>query len=201
MTLGATTWAWEQDVPPAEKLCLVALSEVIGDPSEWVEWTHRNANTLVRLTGMTNLEASITLSSLANAGLIALRQARFDEREYIFVQFCMPMKTMTAAELVQKEIPEPSNPGYVYVLRGEKVYKIGRAKDPYKRSEQLAIQLPYEVELVSVYDAVDYIAAEKAAHAAFADRRLNGEWFDLTDGDLLALDDLMQPFKSAEVGR
>lgn len=74
--------------------------------------------------------------------------------------------------------------GYVYVLRGGGFYKIGRAKDPHKRAETLAIQLPYESDLVGYVHAPDYRALEAELHERFAHKRKNGEWFDLGPEDL-----------------
>jgi hypothetical protein len=74
--------------------------------------------------------------------------------------------------------------GYVYLLYGGGYYKIGKARDPYKRTETLRIQLPFAVELLHVIESNDYDAAEKELHELFAVKRINGEWFQLTEADV-----------------
>lgn len=83
--------------------------------------------------------------------------------------------------------PKPERrpvPGYVYVLEGNDTFKIGRAKDPTKRSETLATQLPYPVELLCSVWSEDCKALEAELHERYASKRLNGEWFDLSPDDV-----------------
>lgn len=74
--------------------------------------------------------------------------------------------------------------GYVYILGAPDYYKIGRAKDVDARARQLAIQLPWAVDIVHAIPCEDYATAERALHRRFADRRANGEWFLLGAGDV-----------------
>lgn len=75
--------------------------------------------------------------------------------------------------------------GYVYLLQAGHYYKIGRAKNPGERIKTLAIQLPFPVDVVLVMPCDDEIAAEKYLHKYYSHRRSNGEWFELTDSDVL----------------
>lgn len=76
--------------------------------------------------------------------------------------------------------------GYVYILGSENfdAFKIGRAKNPLDRTKTLAIQLPYPVEVIHVIASENYVETESELHDAFKNRRLNGEWFRLTEGDI-----------------
>lgn len=74
--------------------------------------------------------------------------------------------------------------GYVYVLGAQGFYKIGRAKNVDNRMKQLAIQLPWQVELIRTIPCEGYVGAEKYLHDRFSDARSNGEWFALSDSDL-----------------
>jgi hypothetical protein len=80
-----------------------------------------------------------------------------------------------------KRIPQH---GYVYLLGGGSYYKIGKAKDPERRTETLAVQLPYPVELLHTIESDDYSRAEGYLHERYAHKRLNGEWFNLSDEDV-----------------
>lgn len=74
--------------------------------------------------------------------------------------------------------------GYVYILGAPDFYKIGRAKDVDSRVKQLAIQLPWAVDVIHTIPCEDYARSERALHERFSDRRANGEWFLLGEGDL-----------------
>jgi Meiotically up-regulated gene 113 len=75
--------------------------------------------------------------------------------------------------------------GYIYVLASaDGHYKIGRTRDVPSRVNALKIQLPYEVELLETYYVIDCVRAERLLHEHFADRRMNGEWFRLSETDI-----------------
>lgn len=80
------------------------------------------------------------------------------------------------------------NFGYVYLVRSVSgYYKIGRTKNPNSRVRTFGVELPFEIELEHVIPCADYIAAEKQLHQRYADKRLNGEWFALTDGEVVEI--------------
>jgi hypothetical protein len=77
-------------------------------------------------------------------------------------------------------------PGYIYLVAGGGHIKIGKSRDLPARLRSFGLQLPFPVELVQSYAVQDYSGAEYRLHTMFADKRINGEWFDL-DADDLAL--------------
>lgn len=94
------------------------------------------------------------------------------------------------SEPVQRAAPsaivrDVKKPGFVYVLKSETGhFKIGRTIDPDSRYKTFGITLPFRIEYELVIKADDYVALEKALHARFAAKRLDGEWFQLTPDDL-----------------
>lgn len=86
-------------------------------------------------------------------------------------------------------------PGYVYVVEGGGYYKIGKAKDIRNRTTWFELKLPFEVKLVYLIESEYYSETEKELHLAFANKRINGEWFDLTEEDL---DYIMRTYTNAD---
>jgi len=73
--------------------------------------------------------------------------------------------------------------GYVYLLHavGSRRYKIGLSKDVAKRVEHLNKQSPFKILLVHAIATSDMDRLECYFHKRFADSRVNGEWFELTE--------------------
>ncbi len=73
-------------------------------------------------------------------------------------------------------------------LEGEsgRFFKIGRSNAVGRREYELAIQLPEKVTRVHSMKTDDPVGIEDYWHRRFADRRKNGEWFELTAQDVAA---------------
>lgn len=71
-------------------------------------------------------------------------------------------------------------PGYVYLMRGDRWHKIGRCQNPADRLAGMT-RLPFPVSLVCTIPTDNMNALEKQLHQRYAAQRTNGEWFLLTD--------------------
>jgi Meiotically Up-regulated Gene 113 (MUG113) protein len=71
-----------------------------------------------------------------------------------------------------------ARPGYIYLVGGNDVYKIGKSKDVPSRLRSF-LQLPFKTRLIHAIPTSDMVWAETYLHRTFAHCRLNGEWFDL----------------------
>ncbi len=78
------------------------------------------------------------------------------------------------------------SPGYVYLLRADRYFKVGRSNSFDRRSRELAIQLPERAETVHVIHTDDAAGIEAYWHRRFSAKRKNGEWFELTANDVKA---------------
>jgi hypothetical protein len=75
--------------------------------------------------------------------------------------------------------------GFVYLIQSSTgFYKIGRTKNPDDRLRTFGIKLPFEVDYVCTIPTEDMIGLETQLHNQFRDRRINGEWFDLSKYDV-----------------
>lgn len=74
--------------------------------------------------------------------------------------------------------------GYVYVIKSPYGYKIGKTKNMKQRSQLFSVKLPFAIEVISFGWFEDYSAAESNYHRTYAQKRMEGEWFDLDERDL-----------------
>lgn len=77
--------------------------------------------------------------------------------------------------------------GYVYILQSGDAFKIGKAIDVDRRIMQISPIPPYPVKLIHSIRTTNHHALETQLHEYFAAKRLNGEWFKLTDQDVRLL--------------
>ena len=80
--------------------------------------------------------------------------------------------------------------GYVYMalltLGREKRYKIGKAVLVERRTDQISLQMPEDLELVHAIRTDDAYGIEEYWHRRFAAKRTKGEWFSLSRQDISA---------------
>lgn len=93
--------------------------------------------------------------------------------------------TPKAPDLQHQARPSTSpTGGFVYVIRSKYGFKIGKTVNLKQRTRLFAVKLPFEnsVEHYAWFD--DYTQAERALHIQYHDKRLEGEWFNLSEIDL-----------------
>lgn len=109
----------------------------------------------------------------------------------------MSANKSSVLRLVQR-LPEH---GWVYILdtgfqsasnSDRRIFKIGKAQELSNRIKTLKIQLPYKVRLAYAFQVLEYSAWEACLHRIFADQRLNGEWFSLSDEDIARIAELVE---------
>lgn len=75
-------------------------------------------------------------------------------------------------------------PGFVYLLHHDGLYKIGMATKLSRRLMQISPRMPHEVTLIHSIKTDDMVGLEALLHECYADKRMNGEWFALSDEDV-----------------
>jgi len=79
--------------------------------------------------------------------------------------------------------------GHVYLLNAWPTnrYKIGFTKNSVKkRIKQLQTGNPDEITQIQVYDTINYKKVEKWMQRLHRAKKVEGEWFELTDEDILS---------------
>ena len=81
---------------------------------------------------------------------------------------------------VPTEKPKKSHGGMIYLIQSGTKVKIGVARSLSQRLTNLQIGNPDALEVImAAYSKVPY-AIEKALHEHFMERRVRGEWYDIT---------------------
>ena len=70
---------------------------------------------------------------------------------------------------------------YVYIIRNENMYKIGKANDIKARLNTLQTASPNPLEIVAIANSDNAIALEKQIHRYAKKYHVRGEWFLLDD--------------------
>ena len=95
---------------------------------------------------------------------------------------CKPVETNRANEKASDT--DEDDHGFVYLIKHDKDYKIGKAKHAGKRNYDLGLILPRDIEKIHVISTDDPAGIEKYWHDRFKDKRGKGEWFNLTRQDI-----------------
>lgn len=78
--------------------------------------------------------------------------------------------------------------GYIYILKFEKYYKIGKTININKRLEIISPEMPEKPKIIRSYKSGNIDKDEKYLHEIYKEKRTNGEWFLLSDDDLQEID-------------
>lgn len=91
-------------------------------------------------------------------------------------------------QITEDDIGNKEQKGYVYLVQhgARKEYKIGRTNNPIRREGELNIELPERLQPIHWVETDDPSGIERYWHNRFANKRKNGEWFELTPADLKA---------------
>ncbi len=131
-----------------------------------------------------------TFQRLGKKRELAAKLATFCEKRPGYddvLKLCRPVSLLTHAESDAGSAIEADEAfGYVYLLKSGHFFKIGRTNAVGRRERELAIQLPEKATAVHSIKTDDPGGIEDYWHRRFADRRKNGEWFELTARDVAA---------------
>lgn len=88
----------------------------------------------------------------------------------------------------------------VYILKtGKNLYKIGKTQDLQKRLASYHTHLPVMFRIIRQYPAANMAHLEESLHIVFQHKRIKGEWFQLTNDDLVICDNIVRNFALANL--
>jgi hypothetical protein len=104
------------------------------------------------------------------------------------VQGAPGIHASSAQHILSKFLQRKRNQkGWVYVIHATDLglFKIGCSKNPSARLRQLVkSQIPSELVLVHLRKSDSMYSDEKTIHTRYAVKRVNGEWFRLSEEDI-----------------
>lgn len=100
--------------------------------------------------------------------------------------YCQAVIAMQNKTNASRTASDADSDGFVYLLKSGRFYKIGKTNHAGKRERELALQLPERASMVHSIKTDDPDGIERYWHQRFADKRKNGEWFDLDRQDVAA---------------
>lgn len=94
-------------------------------------------------------------------------------------------------------IKRPKQAGYVYLLKSNNKYKIGRSKNVNGRINSYKTQNPFGIEIICSKFVEDYIESEKTLLSLFYKNKVEKttEWFSLDDNELFLINTVLASLK------
>ena len=117
--------------------------------------------------------------------IAALRKHCAERPDYADVLALLPT---TAASEEASPPPRLRNVavGYVYLMKSGRHYKIGRSNSVGRREWELGIKIPIPPSTIHSIETDDPAGVEAYWHRRFAEKRGEGEWFNLSSEDIAA---------------
>lgn len=103
-----------------------------------------------------------------------------NEREAVRVEQIHEKSRLMAESIAQKP---PIDRGFVYLIHAEGTsrYKIGKTENIKARLKSLKSKSPYPLSVIKAIPSNRITELESWLHGYFADYRVNGEWFELSN--------------------
>lgn len=102
------------------------------------------------------------------------------------IALCPAIPTAVQVDADNDDIGPEEATGFVYLMKSGRYYKIGRSNAAGRREYELAIQMPEKLTTIHKIRTDNPAGIEDYWHRRFADKRKNGEWFDLAAVDVRA---------------
>jgi Meiotically up-regulated gene 113 len=104
------------------------------------------------------------------------------------VLFCNDVPLRKNSNESKNIITEDQSIGYVYLIKhgSRREYKIGKTINPVRREGEHRLQLPEKLQPIHYIETDDPSGIENYWQKRFADKRMGGEFFALSDSDVRA---------------
>jgi hypothetical protein len=101
---------------------------------------------------------------------------------------------------ISRRLPTIATPGYVYVIRSQNGFKIGKTVNMKSRTRLFEVKLPFPIKIEHYAWFENFSDAERSLHEMFRSKRLEGEWFNLDATDIAQIKTLGKAATTEELG-
>ena len=155
---------------------------------EWKDWWNDYCEGFRFLTSSQEIcFGSIFSTEIENLFIKWLYFGKKEDLIPFYEWFCSYMERKRTEEQKAIEINQFSQrnyPGYIYVIKSNNLFKIGRTKNIKERIKDYKTQNPFEIEVIFKKKVNDYVKAENKLLEKFKNKKKKGEWFELTEKDI-----------------
>ena len=103
---------------------------------------------------------------------------------------------MEEVKFIEKTTSQSDN-GYIYVIKMDNYYKIGKTKNPKERFGEYTL-LPKEPTIICCECVSFYSKVETDLHKKYKEKALRGEWFALDEKDVEEIKQILSKVKTNE---
>ena len=100
------------------------------------------------------------------------------------VALCEPLMKAAESPVQESAVNDDQMPGYVYLMKSGKYYKIGFTNSLDRRKYEIGMQLPEGIDPIHSIRTDDPSGIEAYWHNRFKNKHMKGEWFNLTAKDV-----------------
>lgn len=172
--------SWCQEIPE---------DELLGNLAVYVRELGRypvDAELSIKRRHSLEVPSVKTLRNRYGSNLAAVDALLRYARKHSDVDLALICEARIAAETIRPTKPRTSGNvvGCVYLMKSGSFYKIGLSNSSGRREYEIGIQLPEKLKLIHEIKTDCPAALESYWHSRFADKRKNGEWFELDAADV-----------------
>jgi hypothetical protein len=165
-------------------------------------WVIKQLISLIKEIGKFPTDAEIKLKhrkdgNFPSSGTIDARLGNKKNKIKKILDFCQSKKTYEDIIAICRATPIPKTKqknieksstasGHVYLLKHDNAYKIGKSFDVTRHYKEIRVQMPHDTEEIHVIETDDPSGIEAYWHNRFKDKKLKGEWFNLSPDDIKA---------------
>lgn len=180
----------EPKLTTTERILLLYISIYIEETKKLCTLTNKEFK---KAYNVSNTSISKTINTIAKKGFIDIR---YNDERVRFISISGDdrfnvdnLMTLDELHMTSKKTPTLGEvaDGYIYILKSDFGYKIGKSKTLKSRLQLFSVKLPFEFEVEGFYKVSDMSAVEIYFHRKYDDKRLEGEWFDLNKENLKEL--------------
>jgi hypothetical protein len=142
-------------------------------------------------TGFSLNKISNSIKQLVAGGFIECEQRGFERNRNVYQLSDNCLKQGEYSNQKKEAIVETPLVGYIYVIRSEELYKIGKTKSPTNRIDNYRTENPYPIELLILAKIVDYNRIEEQMLELVYSKQHHGEWFTLSPRDISLFEELI----------